>query len=273
MQMTPDEAIAYVSQRFPFKNYMDESVDSYRNIATAVRRYLTPGDRILDFGSGPCDKTAVVQALGFRCSAFDDLSDDWHNETDNRERIIRFASEHGIEFRLAADGYLPFEKESFEMVMLHDVLEHLHDSPRELLHDLVALIKPDGYLFITVPNAVNIRKRVSVVLGRTNLPPFDTFYWYPGPWRGHVREYVKGDLVKLVAYLGLETTELHSCNHMLKVLPSGIRPFYVLLSSIFPGWRDSWLLIARKPRAWTAKKELPEGELETMMRKVSPYYR
>jgi hypothetical protein len=34
---------------------------------------------------------------------------------------------------------LPFDKCSFDMIMLHDVLEHLHDSPRDLLNDLFEL--------------------------------------------------------------------------------------------------------------------------------------
>ena len=30
-----------------------------------------------------------------------------------------------------------------------------------------------------------------------------TYYWSPGSWRGHVREYVKNDLYLLSKYLGL----------------------------------------------------------------------
>jgi len=106
------------------------------------------------------------------------------------------------------------------MVMCHDVLEHLHDSPRELLNDLAELIKPTGLLFITVPNAVNIRKRISVLVGNTNHPRFDTYYWYPGPWRGHVREYVRKDLELLCQYLGFTIEQLNGCHHMLHVLPA-----------------------------------------------------
>jgi len=47
---------------------------------------------------------------------------------------------------------VPTEAESYDLVMLNDVIEHLHDSPRELLNDLIILIKPGGYLLITVPN-------------------------------------------------------------------------------------------------------------------------
>src|SRR4030042_560440 len=71
----------------------------------------------------------------------------------------------GIDFKLSNNGYILFEKSSFDMLMMHDVLEHLHDSPRDLLNDLLELVKPEGYLFITVPNAVNIKKRISVLFG------------------------------------------------------------------------------------------------------------
>ena len=190
---------------------------SYSNISNTIKKYLDCGSKILDFGSGPCDKTAVIQSLGYKCSAFDDLQDDWHLEDNNKEKIINFVKDFNIDFRLASNGYLPFEKESFDMVMLHDVLEHLHDSPRELLNDLAELIKPNGLLFITVPNDINIRKRLAVLMGKTNLPNFATYYWYPGPWRGHVREYVKNDLKMLCEFLGFKINELHSCHHMLSL--------------------------------------------------------
>jgi hypothetical protein len=139
------------------------------------------------------------------------------------------------------------------------------------LNDLIELIKPNGYLFITVPNAANIRKRVSVVLGKTNLPSFDTYYWYQGSWRGHVREYVRDDLKTLAENLGLEIMELRSCHHMLGALSPKIRPFYVFLSYLFPGWRDTWLLVIKKPKGWEAIRRLSETEYSAIMGKVCPY--
>ena len=157
------------------------------------------------------------------------------------------------------------------MIMLHDVLEHLHDSPRDLLNDLLELAKPDGLLFVTVPNAVNIRKRIAVVFGKTNLPRFEGYYWYPESWRGHIREYVRGDLVKLCEYLNLEVLELRGCDHMLEKLPRRIRRAYLLVTSIFRGWKDSWLLVARKRQGWSAKKTLPQNELARILGKSTTY--
>jgi len=158
------------------------------------------------------------------------------------------------------------------MVMMHDVLEYLHDSPRELLNSLVQLIKPEGLLFITVPNAVNIRKRISILLGKINLTGFGSYYWYPGPWRGHIREYVRDDLVKLSEYLGLFVVELRSCHHMPQKIPRSIRPVYVCLTSLFQGCRNSWLLVAKKPLAWKTRRKLATDELKRIYGAVSPYY-
>jgi SAM-dependent methyltransferase len=119
--------------------------------------------------------------LGYQCSAYDDLQDDWHLLPGNREKILYFAKECGIDFKLAANGPMPFEKNWFDMIILNSVLEHLHDSPRDLLNDLIEFIKPGGLLYITVPNAVNIRKRIDVMLGYTNLPRYDIYYWYNKP--------------------------------------------------------------------------------------------
>ena len=267
--MTIDEAIRRTIETFPFEGYMTpeegKTKGAYSNIADTVLRHLQPGSAILDFGCGPCEKTAILQFLGFHCSAYDDLQDDWHKLPGNREKILSFANKCGIDFKQATGGLMPFSKNSFDMIMLHDVLEHLHDSPCNLLNDLLELAKPNGLLFVTVPNAVNIRKRIDVLLGKTNLPPFEGYYWYPGSWRGHIREYVHNDLVLLADYLNLEVLELRGCDHMLQKLSSSIRPAYLFVTTLFPGWKDSWLLVARKKQGWAVKKTLPQSELARIL--------
>lgn len=274
--MTTDEAIRRAISEFPFEGYMGSPHEktikgAYSNIADTALRHLKPGSAILDFGCGPCDKAAVLQFLGFHCSGYDDLQDEWHKFPGNREKILSFTKKCGIDFKEANGGMLPFHKNSFDMIMLHDVLEHLHDSPRDLLNDLLELAKPEGLLFVTVPNAVNMRKRRDVLLGRTNLPAFEGYYWYPGSWRGHVREYVVNDLVKLSEYLNLDVLELRGCDHMLEKLPAFSRPAYLLVTNMFKGWKDSWLLVARKRPGWSAKKTLPQDELARILKRSSSY--
>ena len=262
--MKIQEAIQRLIEKFPFPGYTDDPAfgkkGAYANIAETVIKHVPPGSKILDFGSGPCDKAAVLQYLGFQMSGYDDLQDDWHQKPGNRDIIASFAKEAGIDFELAVDHSIPFEKDQFDMVMLHDVLEHLHDSPRELLNDLIEIIKPGGLLFITVPNIVNIRKRVDVLFGKTNLPRFEVYYWYPGKWRGHVREYSKADLIQLSEYLDIEIVELRGCDHMLAKLPVSIHPIYLFVTGIFTGWKDTWLFVAKKKSGWVPRKNLSERE-------------
>jgi SAM-dependent methyltransferase len=269
--MTPAEAIRRTAERFPFRGYIVPDGGRYSNIAATATCHLPPGSRILDFGCGPCDATAVLSSLGFQCSAYDDFGDHWHRLPGNLDKIVEFAKASGVDLRIADQGPIPFERESFDMVMLHDVLEHLHDSPRDLLNDLVALLKPGGLLFVTVPSAVNIRKRIAVLLGRTNLPAFEGYFWHPGPWRGHVREYTHADLRELAAFLGVEIVELRGCDHMLQRLPAALRPIYRGATAIFTGLKDSWTLVARKPAGWKPRKTLPENELAASLGKSTMY--
>lgn len=235
---------------FPFADYIIPDCGSYENLAATVSKHLEPGNSILDFGAGACDKTALLAARGYRCSACDDLQDDWHLRDNNREKIIAYARMQGIDLRLTDGGVIPFPAASFDMVMANDVIEHLHESPRSLVGTLIELIKPNGYLLISVPNAVNIRKRLNVARGKTNLPDFATYYWYPGQWRGHIREYVKDDLRQLAQFASLEIVELRGCHHMLQKVPLLLRPVYKTVTALFPAWRDSWILVARKPANW-----------------------
>jgi SAM-dependent methyltransferase len=165
----------------------------------------------------------------------------------------------GIDLRVTERLILSSQLGKFDLVMLADVLEHLHHSPRTLLADLLRLVKPAGYLLITVPNAANVRKRLAIVRGKTNLPPFDQFYWSEGLWRGHIREYTKEDLAALASYLELRTLELRSAHHMLGKVPKYMKLAYQAVTVLFPGWRDSWVLLAQKPPHWRAPRQFSQG--------------
>lgn len=270
--MTPEEAIRLVHSSFPFEGYMNATEQACLDTARTVLKYLERPARILDFGAGPCDKTAIISALGFECTACDDLKDHWYMLLGNREKILAFAQNYNI--RYCVIDYktnLPFEKGEFDMLMMHDVLEHLHDSPRDLVNDLLEFVKPEGYFFVTVPNAANLMKRARVVFGRTNLPSFESYYWYPSPWRGHIREYVRGDLVKLAEYLSLECLELRSSNHAIHAVPVLLRPLWIALTSVLTGGRDVWLLVARKKPGWTPRKSLPKEKLNAILGRYTAY--
>ena len=66
---------------------------------------------------------------------------DWHNDSE----AICFADElHDIE------NSIPFSSESFETIILSDVLEHI-SKPQELLHEINRTLVPGGHLIANVP--------------------------------------------------------------------------------------------------------------------------
>jgi len=262
-----EAAVGRVDKRFPFSGYITSSPRSHAHIADIVLQSVPPGGVVLDFAAGPLDKTAVLAELGYRCIAVDDLSDPWHLLDGNRERILAFAAEEGIDYRLAGDA-LP--DGPYDMVMAHDVLEHLHDSPRAVLVPLLEHVRAGGLLFVTVPNAANLRKRIALARGRTNMPLYGHYFW-EAPWRGHVREYVLDDLRQLAAYLGLEVERLCGVHHLAHRLPHPARELY-LLAALRGGLRDTLMLLARKPHEWLAPISPPVDIADAIRAGASPYF-
>jgi len=248
---TNKELVTSHIREFPFENYTVSKSQNRKRVAYeetlhTIQRFVKPGSAILDFGSGPCDKTVLIQKKGYRCSACDDLSDEWHLKDDNRERIQEYAESNGVSFHLMKDFDLPYDKCSFDMIMLHNVLEHIVDSPKPIIEKLISLLKDGGLLYVVIPNLANLRKRISLLVGRTNLAPFDLYYHYPGQWRGPKREYVRGDLEKLAKYAGTEILLLKTVHHMLFRLPRALQLPYRILCSIIPDSKDTWSMIAKK---------------------------
>ena len=261
--MTPLEAARKVQAEFPIGGYAHEAraTGPMAFVGEKVSSLLAPGASVLDFGSGPGDLSAVLAHLGFDVTACDDLRDDWHLVPGNREKILGFCARSKVKFEVLSEGApWPWGPGSFDMVMIHHVLEHIHNSPRGLMLSLMDLVKARGYVFVTVPSAVNLRKQVAVVRWRTNMPSFGQMYWSEGTWRGHVREYTRGDLELLAEFLGVEIVALESYHALLHAIPRRWWGVWKAATKVFPGWRDSWSLIGRKRENWSPARSMKKDD-------------
>ena len=257
------EAVDQVAAAFPFRDYIYERVrQGLTQIVPRIARHVTsPAPRLLDIGCGPMDKTAVMHRLGFECYAVDDLSDPWHRRDGNLEKILAFAECEGIRFHLQdAEHHVPFPPESFDVVTIFDVIEHLHESPRDILNAAGVHLKPGGVLAITMPNSVNLRKRIDVLRGRSNYPAVDQFFLSYDGWRGHVREYTLAETAHICRLAGFEVLSATSfegnAHDRLRGLP--LRLFLALVR-MAPGLASGLLVVARRPAGWTPVQPDPEA--------------
>lgn len=250
-----EQIINEISRDFPIENYIEESkYYSIKVLAEEISKHLSDlnGRKLLDIGCGPMDKTAVFSRLGFSCYAVDDLRDPWHLRNNNLEKMKNFAKNEGIYFHHQKDDFtIPFEYGTFDVVTILEVIEHLHESPRTILNEAGSFLKKNGLLVITMPNSVNLRKRLSVLLGKSNLPPVEQFYFSNGEWRGHVREYTLKETIYICEQNGFEIITSSTFEHLAPAkLKTPLRQIYSLLGTLVPTLKSGILIIARKPASW-----------------------
>lgn len=166
---------------------------------------LHRGIKLLDLAGGLSIFSPLLARYGVKVTIVDDFGGGGGVRFEDREedlKILKFFREDlGIEILEMnfLEREIPLSSESFDGITCFHSMEHWHHSPKKLFVELSRLLRPEGYLILATPNAVNIRKRVFVLFGRSNFPKLEE--WYNEPvFRGHVREPILSDLCSLLEW-------------------------------------------------------------------------
>ena len=166
---------------------------------------LREGVRLLDLGGGLSIFAPLISKYGVKVTIVDDFGGGGGVRIEARSEDIKilqiFREELGIgiiEMNFL-EQEIPFPAGSFDVVTCFHSLEHWHHSPKRLFQDLSRLLRSRGFIVLVTPNAVNIRKRVFVLLGHTNFPAVTEWY-NEAVFRGHVREPVMSDLCRILEW-------------------------------------------------------------------------
>ena len=108
---------------------------------------------------------------------------------------------------------LPFDSESFDLVVLSEVMEHLR-FPQKALREVARVLRPAGRLIGSVPNAFRLRNRLKFIIGKPlEVDP------------SHLRSYSHG-LVRKELGATFSNIEIHPVSgHLLGSGPTGVPVF------------------------------------------------
>ena len=172
-----------------------------------------PSARLLDVG---CGAGANARALRERHPSL-------HIQgVEPNARAAELAGEAGINVfhGYSSDFIATSPKESFDALMLSDVLEHIPD-PVKFLRELLAFEGTrDATFLISVPNYAVWYNRVSTLFGRFE-------YAWSGLYdRTHLRFFTKNSLEKLLGYLGLRAVEVRCTPSLVQSAAPILRRFF-----------------------------------------------
>jgi ubiquinone/menaquinone biosynthesis C-methylase UbiE len=123
-------------------------VDSRRLKAQKIARLVEPvrplrGARLLDIGAG---SGYIASTLG---ELVGDEGEVWAVDVNDQRRTNK-----GYRFKPVTGTELPFEDDSFDVVLSNHVIEHVGDRPVQLHHlrEIGRVLAPGGVCYLAVPN-------------------------------------------------------------------------------------------------------------------------
>lgn len=98
---------------------------------------------------------------------------------------------------------------SCSIIVMAEVIEHLHTAPSIVLNFLSTFLEHQGYIIIQTPNAVSLYKRIQVLLGKNPYEMIRENAENPG----HFREYTRQELFVLAQKSGFSTKSFTYSNY------------------------------------------------------------
>ena len=208
----------------------------------------------------------ALRSLGYEITAAD-----MPEFIDNPAQIERYAR-HGIATKgvRLEDFILPFDDDSFDVIIMCEVLEHLNFNPLPLLKEINRIGSPNSLLYLSLPNVAQIRNRIAVLRGKALGISIAEFFTQLDPQsseivNGHWREYTAAEIREILERLGyrIEKQYYFSLNETLQsstLRHKASRRFY----RKFPWLKENQTTIAIKERRTGLKFRIPATVHKTL---------
>ena len=143
---------------------------------------------------------------------------------------------------------LPYEDNYFDSVIFSEVLEHIYESPIQILKELYRILKPNGVLILTTPNVMKLENKIKFFLHINIYQDIERFCYSPRYYL-HFREYTEKDIkILLEKYLNFRDLTFYYFDYVggRTILRRFIQRLIYIISIILIKFRGSILVIAKK---------------------------
>lgn len=168
-----------------------------RNIVLGLE--LKDGDKVLEIGCGNGYYLSLLNRLGKKINL---------TGIDNDKRALvdakKFIDDNRVRLVLVDADKLPFPADSFDKIVMSEVIEHVQDEKR-CLSEAYRVLKPGGIFALTTCNIDYpfLWDPVNWVLQHLFATHIEKGFW-AGIWNQHTRLYKKDKIKDLVGKLGFK---------------------------------------------------------------------
>ncbi len=193
-----------------------------------------PVRRVLDVG--PSFQTVILQQL-LPHIALETMG--WE---DHRYRPSGDTVHHRLDLNDTANAGQCALPPPVDLILLLEVIEHLHTSPRHVLRYLYRCLNPGGFLIVSTPNAAFLRNRLQLLAGSNPFEPIREDAMNPG----HFREYTRRELAGHCRECGFDVLEARVEN-LFCYGPGSGRLFSAITRWLPADFRRDITIIAQRP--------------------------
>lgn len=122
-------------KRFPFYRYFGQGPEMFA------------GKDVLDLGSGFGGRTVRYLEYGVRSVTGVEISEELASHS---EAFVKLKAADSVRFLVGTGENIPCDNESFDLIAMNDVMEHVI-SPAEVLQECYRVLRPGGRLAVVFP--------------------------------------------------------------------------------------------------------------------------
>jgi SAM-dependent methyltransferase len=161
-----------------------------------IEKYYRSG-RILEIGSHPYHLTYALKRLGYNVVGLDI----------DPSRYSHFIKKHNLDIVPCniETKPLPFNANTFQLIVFNEVFEHLRIDPIKTLIEINRVLSPGGIMMLSTPNLYALHRILLFLIGRGIKDPYGAFkQMHDIGHMGHLREYSVKEVKRFLVNTGYE---------------------------------------------------------------------